>query len=100
MKKREKVFNKTKGFCYYCGEKMELNDFHIEHLKPKSKGGTNDISNLVPSCCVCNLHKGELTIEEFRNKLATLHSKNSKIKLFVKYNKVKFEKIKFYFEKN
>src|SRR6266487_856548 len=42
--------------CYYCHKK--LTEYHIEHSVPLSRGGTNDISNLVVACPTCNLKKG------------------------------------------
>lgn len=42
--------------CYYC--KCKLKKYHIEHVVPLSRHGTNDISNLVLSCPTCNLKKG------------------------------------------
>lgn len=47
--------------CAYCGKKGE----EVEHLVPRSRGGSNRISNLVLSCRKCNEKKGSLTLEEF-----------------------------------
>lgn len=47
--------------CAYCGKKGE----EVEHLVPRSRGGTNRISNLVWSCRKCNEQKGASTLEEF-----------------------------------
>lgn len=43
------------GECIFCGSKKNLT---IEHLIPVSKGGTNEINNLFPSCKKCNCSKG------------------------------------------
>jgi len=66
IKIRIKVFKKTKGKCFYCGMKLVLDSYHIDHAHPKSKGGSDDINNLLPSCGTCNLQKGCLTIEGYR----------------------------------
>ena len=37
----------------------------LDHVIPRSKGGTNRLSNLVLACCECNQAKGSLSVEEF-----------------------------------
>lgn len=37
-----------------------------DHLTPHSKGGTNDISNLVVTCSACNYGRGGFTLGEVR----------------------------------
>jgi 5-methylcytosine-specific restriction endonuclease McrA len=55
--------------CAYCGVKKEdPMDLWIEHLQPLSKGGFHRIENVVPACQECNQRKGDLTLEEFREK--------------------------------
>lgn len=49
--------------CYYCGSKSR--SLQKEHLIPLARGGTNDISNIVPACRDCNLRKSTLTDQEF-----------------------------------
>lgn len=58
---KEFVFNKTKGRCSYCGAKAE----EIDHIVPKSKGGTNSSYNLIPTCSSCNKKKSNLSLEDF-----------------------------------
>lgn len=63
--------------CFYCGEKGKgsiFSDFLIEHIIPRSKGGTSDDTNLVASCWLCNSLKTDLLPHEFVEKL------NKKIK--------------------
>lgn len=56
--------------CRYCGTTNELT---VEHLTPRSRGGTNDPSNLGVSCLTCNQHKGPLREEEY---LAVRHDQH------------------------
>lgn len=44
--------------CVYCKKDVEQDNWHLEHLTPLARGGTNDASNLAVSCPPCNLAKG------------------------------------------
>lgn len=101
MAKREKIFEKTKGRCIYCGCKLDFHNFHIEHMKPKSKikYNKNDINNLYPCCVDCNLLKGDLEVEEFRNKIENFMFFDTRCRTLKKYYNIKPKKIIFYFEK-
>jgi 5-methylcytosine-specific restriction endonuclease McrA len=60
---REYLLEKWKRKCAYCektGIKLE-----IEHIIPKSRGGSNRVDNLTLSCRKCNLKKGNQTAKEF-----------------------------------
>ena len=64
--KREIVFDKFNGRCAYCGELIDFNDFHIDHIHPRKMGGANDLENYNPACVKCNLEKANRTVEEYR----------------------------------
>src|SRR5437870_5655214 len=49
--------------CVYCG-KTDV-PFELDHLQPRSRGGSNRVSNLVLSCHACNQAKGKQTAAEF-----------------------------------
>ena len=55
---RFEVFKRDKFTCQYCGKSAPDVVLHVDHIKPVSKGGTNDIMNLITSCQDCNLGKG------------------------------------------
>jgi 5-methylcytosine-specific restriction endonuclease McrA len=54
------------GACEYCRllEAATGVTFHIEHVRPRSRGGLTAMNNLALSCPGCNLAKAELTIGE------------------------------------
>jgi hypothetical protein len=53
-----------KNQCFFC--ENDLSDYKaIEHLTPVSKGGDNQIYNLVYSCKSCNSKKRQNTLEEY-----------------------------------
>ena len=60
---REYLLEKWGRTCAYCGAKDT--PLQIEHIHPKSKGGTNRISNLTLACKCCNEKKGILPVEVF-----------------------------------
>ena len=48
--------------CFYCGHPADA----LDHVVPRSRGGTNHPSNLVPACHSCNSGKRARTIGEYR----------------------------------
>jgi len=60
---REYLLEKWNRQCAYCG--VEEVPLEVEHIKPRSKGGTNRISNLTLACHECNQAKGNQEIEDF-----------------------------------
>lgn len=63
---REYLLEKWSRTCAYCGVKGV--PLQIEHIHPKSKGGSNRISNLTLACQCCNQQKGATSIEDFLRK--------------------------------
>lgn len=51
--------------CYYCGCNID-DGYHVEHVHPLSRGGTNTVNNIVLACPSCNLSKGSMTLEEWK----------------------------------
>lgn len=52
--------------CVYCG--CEEGPYHIDHILPSSRGGSDDISNLALACAPCNVSKRNRTPEEWGGK--------------------------------
>lgn len=54
--------------CFYCGIHAERGQMWLqkEHLIPIARGGAHAVTNIRPACPHCNLVKGTLTEEEFR----------------------------------
>ena len=47
--------------CEYCRlhqDDSPLAALHLEHIRPRKHGGSDDESNLCLACIDCNLHKG------------------------------------------
>ncbi|MBD2202653.1 RRXRR domain-containing protein [Calothrix sp. FACHB-1219] len=63
---REYLLEKWNRQCAYCGVKDV--PLQIEHIHPRSKGGSNSITNLALSCEKCNIKKGTKDIKDFLKK--------------------------------
>jgi 5-methylcytosine-specific restriction endonuclease McrA len=50
--------------CCYCGRKRETKDLNLDHVTPKSRGGSTSWANIVLACIPCNLDKGDKTVQE------------------------------------
>ncbi|MFY8001451.1 MAG: HNH endonuclease, partial [Candidatus Kapaibacteriota bacterium] len=54
---RNYIYVRDKGSCEYCSAKVQPDFFHVDHIVPFAKGGTDAIENLVLSCVKCNQSK-------------------------------------------
>ena len=63
---RTRIYKRDGYECVYCGSKKSLT---LDHVIPKSRGGTNTWENLVTSCFSCNLKKANRTPEEAKMKM-------------------------------
>lgn len=69
---REYMLEKWNRQCFYCGAKNV--PLQIEHIIPKSKGGSNRASNLTLACECCNQKKADQDVEQFlKGKPKKLH---------------------------
>ncbi|MFI6888622.1 RNA-guided endonuclease IscB [Streptosporangium canum] len=60
---REYLLAKWGRRCAYCGiQNVPLN---IDHIRPRSRGGSDRIGNLTLACIPCNQAKGATPVEEF-----------------------------------
>lgn len=54
--------------CHYCGGSLGLEEAVADHVVPWKDGGRTEVGNLVAACRDCNRAKGNMRIEEFREK--------------------------------
>jgi 5-methylcytosine-specific restriction endonuclease McrA len=60
---RQYLLEKWGRQCCYCGQKDT--PLQVEHIHPKSRGGSNRVGNLTLACNSCNVSKGSRDIRDF-----------------------------------
>jgi hypothetical protein len=84
--KRFHVFERDGFTCQYCGAKAADDELQIDHITPKSLGGTDDVENLVTACQACNSGKGKRSVrkpehlQELLDRLGDLRKRRNALK--------------------
>ena len=60
---RSYLLEKFQRRCVYCSREQVV--FELDHVRPRSRGGSDRVSNLVLACHTCNEQKGNQTAAEF-----------------------------------
>jgi 5-methylcytosine-specific restriction endonuclease McrA len=74
---REYLLEKYNRQCAYC-ETANV-PLEIEHVLPRSKGGSNRVGNLVIACRTCNEEKNNLLLDEWKEQLSKKKDKRSPV---------------------
>lgn len=64
---RRAVFARDAWTCQYCGSRSQLT---VDHVIPRSKGGSSTWNNIVAACAPCNRRKGDLLPRQVGMRLA------------------------------
>lgn len=62
-------FTAQKGLCWWCGKPLDPQNYHVDHIIPLSKGGSNSPRNICCAHPLCNLSKTDKMPWEFANRL-------------------------------
>lgn len=62
MSKLEKMLYLQSGRCFFCREQLSVAEASIEHLHPRSKGGTSTEGNEVVCCAALNQVFGNMDL--------------------------------------
>jgi 5-methylcytosine-specific restriction endonuclease McrA len=55
---------KRDGFCcQYCGSRVPDATLEVDHILPRSHGGSDTLENLITSCQVCNNGKSDIPLD-------------------------------------
>lgn len=90
---RFEVFKRDSFTCQYCGRKAPDVILHVDHVDPKSGGGSDDLLNLVTSCLDCNSGKGprrlsdQSALEKQRAQLEELQERREQIDMMMQWQR-------------
>jgi hypothetical protein len=90
---RFEIFKRDNFTCQYCGKKAPDVVLHVDHIHPVSKGGTNDLLNLITSCIDCNLGKSDRTladttiIDRKRTQIEELQERRDQIEMMMEWQR-------------
>jgi len=68
---RYMVLKESGQRCALCGATKNLRPLDIDHIRPSSRGGTDDVWNLQVLCSKCNRSKGNRDDTDFRGEGAS-----------------------------
>jgi 5-methylcytosine-specific restriction endonuclease McrA len=80
---RRRIYKRDGEVCFYCKQQIAHHPWikgvarpswasSVDHRIPRSRGGTDEDSNLVACCHECNIAKGSMTDAEFLEFLSPL----------------------------
>lgn len=61
---RRNIFKRDHSMCQYCGKRPGTSELTIDHVIPRSHGGTSTWENCVLACTECNARKANRTPEQ------------------------------------
>ena len=70
-----RIYDRTSGYCHICCKKLSFKNYgrcgergawHVEHSRPRAKGGTDHGNNLYAACIGCNLKKSTVSTRTAR----------------------------------
>jgi len=64
--RRLAIYARDNFSCVYCGASLESGaSLTLDHVRPSSRGGSNDSANLVCACGHCNSARGNKPVARF-----------------------------------
>jgi len=61
---RHNIFVRDDHTCQYCNQHLARKQLNLDHVVPRSQGGTTNWENVVTSCIECNVQKGGKTPQQ------------------------------------
>jgi 5-methylcytosine-specific restriction endonuclease McrA len=69
---RKLIYNKAGGRCELCGRAILFEDMTLDHVKPLSMGGLDEVENLACVCLADNRFKDNVLPEDFIQRITEI----------------------------
>jgi len=97
---RRNIFGRDGNRCQYCGKHFPTSELSLDHVTPKTQGGTTCWENIVCCCVKCNVTKGGRTPREAGMKLITVPVRPTRSPLIIgKLSNPKYESWKTFLDR-
>jgi 5-methylcytosine-specific restriction endonuclease McrA len=63
---RKNILLRDRNTCQYCGIILTSSELTLDHVIPRSRGGSSSWENLVACCHTCNRRKGNQLLHELK----------------------------------
>lgn len=70
---RQLIYERANGRCELCGRKILFVDMTLDHVKPLSMGGEDNVNNLSCTCEPCNFFKGNILPDTFFERISLIY---------------------------
>jgi hypothetical protein len=90
---RFEVFKRDKFTCQYCGHSAPDVTLQVDHIHPVSKGGDDDLVNLVTSCRDCNVGKSnrllddDAAVKQRKRQLDELQERREQLEMMLEWHR-------------
>ena len=74
---RGKILVRDNYTCQYCHKKLNQSQLHIDHIIPRSLGGSDHEKNLVVACVSCNLKKSDKLGLDLKKQVLGIRAKSA-----------------------
>lgn len=62
---KQRIFERDGDVCYLCEQRIYYPTATIDHVVPLAKGGADDMSNYRLVHPLCNIQKGNMTVDQY-----------------------------------
>ena len=76
---KNRLYGEQDGVCKACCHRLSKRDLEVDHIVPKSKGGSDEYDNLQLLCRPCNSNKGSKTMDEWRGNKSLAEFQREKV---------------------